>query len=33
MMVREPFLEGIILPPCASQQLPCTGLLALAPDY
>ena len=27
MMVREPFLEGIILPPCASQQLPCTGLL------
>jgi hypothetical protein len=27
MMVREPFLEVIILPPCASQQLPCTGLL------
>ena len=27
MMVREPFLECTILPPCASQQLPCTGLL------
>lgn len=26
MMVREPFLEVIILPPCASQQLPCTAL-------
>ena len=27
MMVREPFVEVIILPPYASQQLPCTGLL------